>query len=395
MTEKEIEYFRIFQEVARAILSVLNVKEVLHLISKRIVVALDAKASALMLINEQTGKLEIMASHLLSKEYLSKGPLDLEKSISEALKGEPVLVENAPTDKRIQYREMAKKEGIASILSVPMTIRGEVRGVLRIYTARPRIFTENELELIAAMAEIGAIAIENAHLFESKEDELSELLEKGGVDYDYKAPTEKYRIKAVSEGKISPEQSYHYFRELHALTRTIAADMEVEKIMENVVKEIAQAMDVKGCSLLWLNSLTKELELIATYGLSQAYLVKGPLKMDRSIPQALDGEAIFIENVQEDPRIQYPEAAQEEGIVSILSVPILVKEKVTVVLRLYLSKSIPLVQEEIEFAEAAAEIGGIAILNAKLYQARDHDISFWVSTLDYLGITNPQKSSGN
>ena len=51
MTEKEIGYFRIFQEVARAVLSVLSVKDVLHLISKRIVVALNAKASALMLIN--------------------------------------------------------------------------------------------------------------------------------------------------------------------------------------------------------------------------------------------------------------------------------------------------------------------------------------------------------
>jgi signal transduction protein with GAF and PtsI domain len=214
------------------------------------------------------------------------------------------------------------------------------------------------------------------------------LLERGGVDYDYKAPAEKYRIKAVSKGEISPEKSYHYFKELHELTRTIAADMGAEKIMEDVVKEIAQAMEAKGCSILWLNSLTRELELIATYGLSQAYLAKGPLNMDRSIPQALEGEAIFVENVQEDPRIQYPEAAQEEGIVSMLSVPIFVKERVRGVLRLYSSKSTPFVQEEIEFVKAAAEIGGIAILNAKLYQARGHDISFWMSTLDYLGITN-------
>ena len=395
MTEKEIGYFRIFQEVARAVLSVLSVKEVLHLISKRIVVALNAKASALMLINRETGILETMASHLLSKEYLSKGPLDPQKSISEALKGGPVLVEDATTDKRIQYKEMARKEGISSILSVPMTIRGEVTGVLRIYTSRPRTFTDNELELISAMAEIGAIAIENASVFESKEAELSELLEKSGVDYDYQAPTEKYRIKAVSKGEISPDKSYHYFKELHELTRTVAESMDAEKIMEKVVKEIAQAVEVKGCGLLWLNSLTRELELIATYGLSQAYLAKGPLKMDRSIPQALEGEAVFIENVQEDPRIQYPEAAQEEGIVSMLSVPILVKEQVRGVLRLYSSQSIPFVQEEIEFVKAAAEIGGIAILNAKLYQAKDHDISFWMSTLDYLGITEPEKSPQN
>lgn len=393
MAERDIEYFRIFQEVTRAVLSILSVKVVLRLISNRIVSALDVKASALMLIDKKTRRLETVASHRLSPKYLSKGALDAEKSISEALKGHPVLVENAATDNSIQYRAEAKEEGIASILSVPMPIRGQVMGVPRLYTSQPRIFTDNELALISAIAEIGAIAIENATFFESKASELSKLLEGSGVEYGYNPPVEKNRIKAVSTRGIAPDKSYHYFSTLHQLTRTIAAHMEMDKTLDTVVKEITKGMRVKGCCLLWLNTLIQELELVATYGLSQAYLAKGPLEMDKSIPQSLEGETVLIANASKDLRIQYPEAAKKEGINSILSVPISVKEKVRGVLRLYSSSSTPFMQEEIEFAKALADIGGIAIINAKLYQEKDNDFAFWRSTLNYLGIKDPQNTT--
>jgi signal transduction protein with GAF and PtsI domain len=334
-----------------------------------------------------------VTSYGLSPKYLSKGALDAEKSISEALKGYPVLVENAATDKSIQYRAEAREEGIVSILSIPMLIRGQVMGVLRLYTSRPRIFTDNELALISAIAEIGAIAIDNATFFESKASALSKLLERCGVEYEHKPLVEKNRIKAVPIGKIAPDKSYYYFSTLHQLTRTIVAHMEMNKTLETVVKEITKSMRVKGCCLLWLNTLTQELELVATYGLSQTYLSKGPLKMDKSIPQALEGETVLIANASKDPRIQYPEAAKKEGINSILSVPIFIKEKVRGVLRLYSSNPTPFVPEEIEFARALAEIGGIAIFNATLYQEKNNDLAFWQSTLNYLGIKDPQNTT--
>jgi len=156
----------------------------------------------------------------------------------------------------------------------------------------------------------------------------------------------------------------------------------MEKTLGMVVKEIAKAMLVKGCCLLWLNPATRELELLASYGLSQVYLSKGPLSMDKSIPQVLKGEAVFIADARTDPRIQYPEAAEREGILSMLSVPISVKEEVRGVLRLYSSNSMPFRTEEIEFAKVLAEISGIAIINAKLHQKRTDDIAFWKATLD-------------
>ena len=71
-----------------------------------------------------------------------------------------------------------------------------------------------------------------------------------------------------------------------------------------------------------------------------------------------------------------------------LSVPIAVREKVRGVLRLYSSMATAFSTEDLEFAKVLAEIGGIAIINAKLHQERTTDITFWKATLDYLGIEN-------
>jgi signal transduction protein with GAF and PtsI domain len=386
MKECKTGFFEIFHEVSRAVLSALSVHVVTHLIAKRIVAALGIKASALFLLDDETGGFVVAASHLLSHEYISREPLEGDPGISEVLEGRPFQMEEISDNSLAGYREVLEKEGIRAILSVPMILEGRTIGALRLYSKGKKVFSDDELELISAIAEIGAVAIENARLFEAEGAKLSELLEKGGVPFEYDPPVEKYRVKAVSSGEVPPEKSYRYFNRLHKLAGTIASHLEVDRILEITVKEVADVMDVKGCSLLWLNFSTNELELVATTGLSKTYLEKGPLQVDRSIPQVLEGDEVFIPNASEDSRIQYPQAAENEGIVSILSVPIIVKEKVRGVLRLYSSDPRSYQPYDTEFVKALAEIGGIAILNGKLYQARNNDYSFWRSTIEYLGV---------
>ena len=388
MAEKEFEYFKTFHEVTRAFLSALNLEAVLDLITKAIVSSLDIKGSTLMLLDEKSHRLELVASHGLSQKYLEKGPLYADRSIADASRGKPVMVENAPADGRVQYGQEAREEGIASILSVPMVMRGRFIGALRIYTSEPRQFSENEMDLISAIAEIGAIAIENARIFEARGAELSKVLKVGGIDYEYELPEAKFQVKPGFKGGIEHTKSYDHFRTLYRLTRTITSTMDMKKTLEAVVSEIAKSMHVKGCCLFWLNTASRELELLASYGLSHAYVCKGPLSMDKSAPQVFEELTVFIGDVRTDPAVQYPKAADQEGILSMLSVPIAVREKVRGVLRLYSSMATAFSTEDLEFAKVLAEIGGIAIINAKLHQERTTDITFWKATLDYLGIEN-------
>jgi len=165
MEKNGMEYFRLFRDVCKLMNSSLDVKEVLELITENIVIVLGVKASAIFLLDKKSKRLEISASYGLSEAYLKKGPVDAEKSIIESLAGNPVQVYDATNNTRTQYPEEAKKEGIASILSVPISVKGTIIGVLRIYTSQPLEFPNDEVELTCSLAEMGGIAIENAKMY--------------------------------------------------------------------------------------------------------------------------------------------------------------------------------------------------------------------------------------
>ena len=103
----------------------------------------------------------------LSEQYIIKGPVSVDKSISETLEGKPVVVFDAANDERIQYPDHAKKEGIASILSVPIIHDGNVLGIMRVYTNEPCHFTSDDIDFVTSIANLGSIVLENVKRYES------------------------------------------------------------------------------------------------------------------------------------------------------------------------------------------------------------------------------------
>ncbi len=384
MARKEIAYFRIFHEVSRAILSVLDSKEVLRLIVKRIVPAMKLKASSLRLLNEKTNDLELVSSRFLSKKYLRKGPLDADKSVPEVLEGKPVLIVDAQNDPRIQYRKEKAEEGIASILSVPVQIYNKVIGMLRLYTSSPRSFTEGDIEFVSALGEMAGLAIINARMYEKEKEKLTGLFKKGGIEPIHQEKIKKYGIKAVTKETFDTKKSTEFFKILHEVTRDLLYDLNSHDVLGSMVEKTIQIMHIKGCCVYLLNETTGSLGMAASGGLSNKYLQKGPLYADKSIPDVLKGRAVFIRDVATHKHIQYRDEAVKEGIVSILSVPIFVKGYVIGEIRLYSTDKREYDNEDIEFILALAEIGGIAITNTKFYQRLKNDIKFWESTLSYL-----------
>ncbi|NVM24968.1 MAG: GAF domain-containing protein [Desulfobacterales bacterium] len=384
MERKEIAYFRIFHEVSRAILSVLDSKEVLALIVKRIVPAMKLKAASLRLLNEKTNDLELVASHLLSKRYLSKGPLNADRSVPDVLEGKPVLIIDAQNDPRIQYPGEKAEEGIASILSVPVQIHDKVIGMLRLYTSAPRSFTEEEIEFVSALGEMAGLAILNARMYEREKEKLTRLFKKGGLEPAHHVEIMKYGIKAVSRATFDAKRSTEFFRTLHEVSRDLLYDLNSGEVLDSMVEKLIKIMGIKGCCIYLINETTGRLEMVASRGLSNEYLQKGPLEAAKSIPDVVKGKTVVVEDVATSKDIQYRDEAIKEGIVSILSVPIFVKEYVIGEVRLYSAKERKYDKEEMEFILALAEIGGIAITNTKFYQRLKHDIKFWESTLAYL-----------
>jgi signal transduction protein with GAF and PtsI domain len=176
MNEKERTFFKAFRTVAKAMNSSLEVKEVLDMMVLHISQVMHVKACAIRLLQPNKRTLELVASYGLSQSYIRKGPIDADRSINEALEGKIVCIRNVAEDPRAQYPESAVEEGIVSMLSLPLAIKGRVIGVMRLYTAVPRDFDETELDFAEALAEMGAIALENARMYERIKKDYENLM---------------------------------------------------------------------------------------------------------------------------------------------------------------------------------------------------------------------------
>jgi len=163
--DREIE--QTYAEAEKALTSSLDLKEILNLICASVVRLVKVKAAALHMYRKKDNVLEIASSCGLSDEYLKKGVITSDKGIAEALEfGKPVLIDEAAFGSKLHYPEEAKKEGIKSILSVPLRLDEAILGFLRIYSAEKRSFSDEEMDLLIKFAEQASRAIENAMAYE-------------------------------------------------------------------------------------------------------------------------------------------------------------------------------------------------------------------------------------
>ncbi len=162
-----LRYCEVLYEVVKSISS-LDMDDVLNSIVHRAAEALGMKACSIRLMDETGRRLAIRAAYGLSENYLEKGPVEISRSPvdSEALSGKVVTILNAGEDPRFQYPQEAKYEGIRSVLCVPLTSKDKAIGVVRIYSSAVHEFTDEEVAFLCYLANLGAIAIENARTYQ-------------------------------------------------------------------------------------------------------------------------------------------------------------------------------------------------------------------------------------
>ena len=166
MKDSEYTYYSAFIEITKAISSSIDLETILHSIVKSICTLTHSKGCTLMLLDEKGETLEVKSFYGLSEQYVRKGPVAADRSIADTLKGKPVIIEDAASDPRTQYPHEARREGIASIVSVPIILRERSIGVLRLYTSVPCRFTEDDIHFLSAVATQSGLAIQNARIYE-------------------------------------------------------------------------------------------------------------------------------------------------------------------------------------------------------------------------------------
>ena len=160
--ENQVINYETMLKVAKSISHSKDPEEVALMTVESIKSALNVKACALFLFNRKTNELQLATSFGLSDEYINKGPVSALRSIAQSLEQGPVAIYDVTDDPRIQYPAEAQKEEIASILSVPIVVGGNLMGAMRVYTSEPWEFTMNDVNFVQALAQIAGGAINMA-----------------------------------------------------------------------------------------------------------------------------------------------------------------------------------------------------------------------------------------
>jgi signal transduction histidine kinase len=325
------ERLELLYQVSKVIHSSLDPQEALQLIMSEAVRVTRASAGSVILINPNTEFLEIQASHGLPSRSA-----DLRLRVGEGITGwvaktgKPARVGNVAEDSR--YIMLNQK--IRSELAVPLEVNGELRGVLNVDSDRVNAFGEEDENLLQELALQAAKVIHNTWLYE------------------------QLRQKA------------QLFESLATVSKTISSTLNMDEALNAITREACLLMNGKMCSLLMIDASGEWLELRASFGAGPAYINKPRLNISESLLGIVvrRKKPTQVANVQISSLYQTIELARMEGLVSLLSVPLVYSGKSIGALNIYTSELHVFSNEEIQILAALAELSGIALEKARLYE---------------------------
>ncbi len=317
--------------VARAIHSTLEPADALQLVMREVVDLLDATSGSLVLVNPTTGLLDIEASEGLPVDGAAL-KLRLDEGITGwvARTGEPARVDDVSADKRY----VTVRTGIQSEMAVPLVMEGEVRGVLNVDADRAAAFSAEDQKLLEELAGHAAQVIRNTWLYEQLRHK-TRLLE-----------------TLVSVGQ------------------SINSSLNLDDVLEGITREAAVLIPAQVASLQLLDATGDWLELRAQHGAGADYQERPRLSAGDSFLGSVvrRRKPSQVENVQTSPQYQHPEIARREGLVSLLSLPLIFNKQCLGTLNVYTDTPHAFSNEEVSTLTALSELSALAIEKARLYE---------------------------
>lgn len=153
-------------------------------------------------------------------------------------------------------------------------------------------------------------------------------------------------------------------------SRLLSSTLDPDAVLHNIVRTMAEAMQVKACSLRLLNPAGEELIIKAAHGLSPSYLKKGPVLVAENVTDqaVLRGEVVMIDDMRTDPHVRYREEAAREGLVSSLVVGLIAKGKPLGSLHIYTGEPHTFTKEEVRLFRSVANQAAMTVHNAQLVE---------------------------
>jgi len=166
--------------------------------------------------------------------------------------------------------------------------------------------------------------------------------------------------------------AYQLIQTMYDVTRTASSTLNLQEVLDLIAQSAAEAMQVRGCSIMLLGGSGTPIDTVASFGLSDRYLHAGPIDVDQIhyVSETLaTGKPTIIRDTSKEDRLLYPEATRAEGIASILCVPLLIRHRAEGVICVYCVEPGRFIESDAEFLAALASAGATAVENARTYEA--------------------------
>lgn len=159
----------------------------------------------------------------------------------------------------------------------------------------------------------------------------------------------------------SKQERKYNLKEFRAIVHAISTYEDMELLLRHIVEGLCKTFKFKGSSVLLYDESEKELFRVSSYGLSESYLNKGAMTLDEEYLEFKNGQAIYYEDLNSNSRIRYAKNAADEGISSILSVPIKYRDNVIGLLKVYHSEKMDLDPDDLESLTVLTQQLGVVI----------------------------------
>jgi signal transduction protein with GAF and PtsI domain len=332
--EQKTAQLGVLREIGQALSSAWDLESTLELITRQTAQVMGMDSCSIYLLDKSGETLVLKATTGLAREAIGRARLRLGEGMTgwAAQEGVALGVRDAASDPRFKYLPETRELDFKSLLAVPLISQGRVIGAMNVQTTVFHDYGEDEVELLSLIGDLAAGALEKAELYDNMRRQIAEL------------------------------------STLAEVSRTITSPLYLDEMLGLIVEMAAQIMNARVCSLMLLDEDRGELVIRATQSLSQDYINKPPLPLGEGIAGrvAQEGVPLTILDVREEPRYRYTDIARKEGLCSLLSVPLRVREQIIGVFNCYTAEPHHFTLEEIGLFSTLANQTALAIENANL-----------------------------
>lgn len=322
------------RQIARALSAAWDLDTSLDLIARKTTEVMHVDSCTIYLLDPDGHTLRLRASTGLAKRAVGRATLLVGEGMTgyAVQRNEPVFAADAQHDSHFKQVEEAEETAFHSLLAVPLVIETQPIGALNVQTIARHEFTEDEVNILSLVGDLAAGALAKAQLHDKQKQQIEEL------------------------------------RALAELSEVMTSPQYLDDILDVVTEMAAKTMNAALCSIFLHNEDNTHLVLRSAKRSTPLYRDRPPLVVGEGVTGrvAATGEAVYVADVRAEPAYTSSDLARAEGLVSLLSVPLMVRERVIGVFNCYTAEIHDFTPNEKALFTTLANQTALAIENARL-----------------------------